>query len=331
MINTRNILSIILLGCSLIISFIGLRILWTTIPTLFLTLENSFFDKEPARFQLLLSIYAFGASSIGFFGSVAFYSILRKKPGAEHFLFSLIFLYITYFTLLELKASSTNYLNLFLNTAPLIVIGVISWFAFCRKVSFSFKTNSNKFVLETTLLIFIFSQLARLYIFNPVENNLLIKLENQKIYGPLPEKSWECYEFAEKKMKQEYENCINYLVSNGYEDDRGMLFQLALVEISNGNNKKAIEHLNHALSVDYIIKDLTKTEKLGLFEEAQMHYILYILNKDLGFDEESQSEYNLYVTYTKQIYGGDYSKKSLERVKEMSINAIQQWTEKEVQ
>ncbi len=318
----HKIYALIILVCSITLFCVGIYIFWGAFPRLLLSLKHCFFNKAPVIFDLLFILYGFGTFLSGIIGIVASISLLKKQRGAERFWLLLIFLHFIYFLLLELSAENVNYLSIIINIVVFVTIVVSSWFILCRNHLFSLKTNSKHYILEITLVMFVILQISGIYVFNPVEKNFLIQISNKNQYGPHPEKYWECHNYYEKKMIAEYEQCGNFLVSNGYENDRSTLSSLASVAYALGKQNRAIELIELAISVGYISNEVQPKGKMIYCDEAQLHFAKFAIFTEIGNETEAKESYSNALKLYAKCIGKQYTEQQFECFKTNASSAL---------
>lgn len=226
----------------------------------------------------------------------------------------------------------------------IIIIGFVciwSWLIYFRKVNFANLFKDNR-IIELILIITLFSQtLSITYVSSKsdptslglsekeIERKLTQGMDNAfknklqfDMYGEQHKKYMELYDFYEQKNYKKVKEIGNFLIENGYQDDRFVLSVLASEAYYRGNFSETVDLLESALNGDYLSELAKPSENSIFFEEAQIHYALYLVHNDLNNTKIAEAEYSKSIKLFEKYFGKNYSEKSLKRAVKMSADAL---------
>ena len=330
----RKFTTILILICSILISFLGLFII-----------GFGYFYLEPFMKYILAEIFninvwqlnwnviGFLFFSIGIVGIIAGVAIWKNKEGGERF-WLLLISWQFFRSLIQIGPYSIGSPDVI----SIIVVGCIaalSWITYCREGLKPIFINSKYYILEIVLLITITSQVMGIFVLNAKEDSFSVqniedKIENGMHNAILAEMYGERYDDF-KKFFDDYFEAKNaafilksgeFLLENGYKNNRFILRSLAIANYFKGNKYKAAELLKSAIKGNYASK-LAKPSNEGIYlEEAQLHYMLFLIYNELGIENNSKKEYKKAIELFKKVFGEKYDEEVLEINKKLSIDTL---------
>jgi tetratricopeptide (TPR) repeat protein len=281
----------------------------------------------------LLGFISLSSGTLGIISGVA---IWKEKSGAERlWLFFISWqLIISFMQIGPYGIGSPDLLSI-------SIVGCLcgwSWFVFWPERFNALFANSKRYLYEVLFLVTIISQVVSIGILNSQKDHVSFNFSEENIetiinrgmgkalradiYGKYYEKYFEFYERYEEKDSDGLRQCGEFLLENGYEDDRMILGALATESYSRGQSAEAVTYLESALNGDYASEAVKPSENLIIFEEAQLHYMLYLVHSEMGNAHDSRREHNLAIDFFKKFYDVKYSDELLEKGMDMSRRAL---------
>jgi hypothetical protein len=321
----RKSTNIIIFIYSILIFFIGLYILWFA----FFKFDSfvKYLFAEIINIDIwLLNWYVFGILALcsGTVGIIAAILIWKNVRGSERFWLVLISfqLVVSFFQVGSYKIGEPDLFTI----ATVGGIFGLSLFAFSRNgISFIF-INSNRYLLELLLIISIFVQVAGIALISfkndksevkeidvdQIFMSAIQKSFKDELYGSEAEKYVEFIGAYENKNSEKLIKCGEYLIKNGYENDKGILSHMAVEYYARGEKIKAAELLEASINGNYV-SELAKPSGTGIhFEEGQLHYMLYTIYSETQSQARAKREHEMALDSFRKFLGDDYNDTKLD-------------------
>lgn len=279
--------------------------------------------------------------SSGMLGIVSGTAILKEKKGAER-LWLILISWQLIISLMQIGPYGIGSPDLF----SITIVGFLclwSWFVFWPQRFSVLFSNSKRYLYEILLLFTIISQVVSVVILNAQEDDVSINFSEKNIetiinrgmgkalkadiYGKYYDKYHEFYARYEEKDRDGLRECGEFLLNNGYENDRFILGALAAESYSRGQTAETVTYLESALNGGYVSEVVKPSEIFINFEKAQLHYMLHVVHSEIGNTHDSQKEYNLSIDFFKKFYDVKYSDEQLEKGMDISKRALNHFRE----
>jgi tetratricopeptide (TPR) repeat protein len=145
----------------------------------------------------------------------------------------------------------------------------------------------------------------------------------QEMFGKLPEQYEQFYEFFEQKDGSSLRKLGESLLNNGYQNDKFILATLGIEYYAEGDLSKALDYLERALEGGYSTELLKpSSEEMIHFENAQIHYMLYLVLTEQGYSEKAQAEYKKSDELFKKVRSAKTYNKYIAKWEDMSKNVL---------
>lgn len=220
-----------------------------------------------------------------------------------------------------------------------------SWFTYRNRKIGSFSLISKKHILEFAVFFVVLTQLSGIIFLNTQEDDSKSihqltekELEDRVVdslgkgmqekmlfetYGKKYKKYMEFFKQYEQKNGQKLKELGEYLLQNGYANDKFILMALGTEQYSTGDLSGAIKYLSSALEGEYC-SEMAKPSSLEMihFENAQIYYMLSVIYREQGFSERAKEEHTKSQALFKKIKQETSSQDLLKRWENMSQMAL---------